>query len=245
MKKELLISSWSRFCNESFHEITILTNMSKVLEVFEVILITPKALFDRYLRGDTNALNITEKEGWLLFMWKKCSKCHADLNLGGEDYYPLGVFEKTGSEILPREVNGRFEVTKKASDDYVFPSPPLRNVNLKASYFHSGKGASLMQALEIMGNSHLGTKLTDKESEAITAFLPEKQPRIELPHLPPSTNRTLQFILGNQRIFQKSRGIEDVERTSSIRQRRNSIRECWVIYKYKFTLILSEYLRSS
>jgi len=42
--------------------------MSKVLEVFEVILITPKALFDRYLRGDTNALNITEKEGWLLFM---------------------------------------------------------------------------------------------------------------------------------------------------------------------------------
>jgi|TARA_B100000315_G_C14234870_1_gene432667 cytochrome c peroxidase len=36
--------------------------MAKALEFFEVILITPEALFDRYFRRDTYALNITEKE---------------------------------------------------------------------------------------------------------------------------------------------------------------------------------------
>ncbi len=115
------------------------------------------------------------------------------MNVGGNGYYPFGVVEKPGAEVLPAGDKGRFAVTKTASDDYVFRAAPLRNIALTAPYFHSGKVWSLEQAVEIMGTSQLGTELKPDEVTAIVAFLGSltgEQPRIEYPILPPSTEAT-------------------------------------------------------
>jgi cytochrome c peroxidase len=51
----------------------------------------------------------------------------------------------------------------------------------------------LKQAVAIMAASQLGAKLSDKEIDAITAFLNTltgEQPRVELPILPVSTDKT-------------------------------------------------------
>ncbi|BBF92443.1 cytochrome c biogenesis protein CcsA [Blastochloris tepida] len=168
-------------------------NLARAIEAFEATLITPGSRFDQFLEGKLDALDATEKTGLKLFMDKGCVACHSGVNVGGEAYYPFGVVEKPGADILPANDRGRFEVTKTADADYVFRAGPLRNIALSAPYFHSGKVWDLKQAVAIMATSQLGAKLSDKEIEAITAFLGTltgEQPRVELPILPVSTDRT-------------------------------------------------------
>ncbi len=77
--------------------------------------------------------------------------------------------------------------------------PSLRNVALTYPYFHSGKVWRLEDAVAIMGTAQLGANLTPEEVKKITAFLHSltgKQPRIVLPILPPSTDRTPKPVLG-------------------------------------------------
>jgi cytochrome c peroxidase len=126
-------------------------------------------------------------------MDKGCASCHNGVNIGGHDYYPFGVVEKPGAEILPEGDKGRFAVTKTADDNYVFRSGPLRNIELTAPYFHTGKVWKLREAVAIMGSSQLGEKLTDKEIDDVVAFLKTltgKQPTVEYPILPVSSDTT-------------------------------------------------------
>ena len=126
-------------------------------------------------------------------MEKGCVACHKGVNVGGESYHPFGVVEQPGAAVLPKGDKGRFAVTKSASDSYVFRAGPLRNIELTAPYFHSGKVWNLREAVAIMGTSQLGEKLSDSEIDAITAFLKTltgRQPVVDYPILPVSTDTT-------------------------------------------------------
>jgi cytochrome c peroxidase len=168
-------------------------NLARAIEAFEATLVTPDSRFDRYLKGDANALNDAEKRGLAAFMDKGCVGCHSGINLGGSRYAPFGVVEKPGAQILPEKDKGRFTVTNTASDEYVFKVPSLRNIVLTPPYFHSGQVWDLRQAVAVMGSAQLGIKLTDQETDAITTFLKTltgTQPRVDVPILPPHTRDT-------------------------------------------------------
>ena len=168
-------------------------NVVTAIAAFEATLITPNAPFDKYLRGDANALTAEQKEGLKLFIDKGCASCHAGINIGGQMYAPFGVIEKPGADFLPPGDKGRLEVTKTVSDEYVFRVPELRNIELTPPYFHSGKSWDLRQAVGVMGTSQLGQHLTDDEISKITAFLKSltgEQPQVTYPILPPSTVTT-------------------------------------------------------
>ncbi|WP_026380249.1 cytochrome-c peroxidase [Afifella pfennigii] len=170
-----------------------LGNVGKAIEAFEVTLVTPASPFDQFLEGNANALNEKEREGLALFIDKGCAVCHAGVNVGGQAYFPFGVMERPGADILPPDDKGRFAVTKTASDEYVFRAGSLRNIALTAPYFHSGQVWSLRQAVEVMATSQLGTELTETEVDAMVAFLHTltgEQPQVEYPLLPPSTDTT-------------------------------------------------------
>ena len=167
-------------------------NMAIAIEAFEATLITP-APFDKYLNGDDLALSDVQKTGLRLFMEKGCASCHSGINVGGNGYYPFGVIEKPGAEVLPPDDQGRFEVTKTADDQYVFRAAPLRNVAVTAPYFHSGKVWDLKQAVAVMSSSQLGTELEPDEVDSIVEFLHSltgEVPRIEYPILPAETATT-------------------------------------------------------
>ncbi len=167
-------------------------NFAKAIEAYEATLITP-APFDAYLNGDEDALSPEEKEGLALFMDKGCASCHNDVNLGGNGYYPFGLIEKPGADILPEGDKGRFAVTETADDEYVFRASPLRNIDQTAPYFHSGLVWDLKVAVEIMAESQLGEDLTSDEADKIVAFLGSltgEMPVVEYPILPAETATT-------------------------------------------------------
>lgn len=167
-------------------------NMAKAIEAFEATLITP-APFDAYLNGNEDALTDDQKAGLQLFMDKGCSSCHNGINVGGNGYYPFGLVEKPGADVLPENDKGRFAVTGTAADDYVFRAAPLRNVEITAPYFHSGKVWDLRTAVEVMGEAQLGEKLSDGDADLIVAFLDSltgTMPKITVPTLPSETSAT-------------------------------------------------------
>jgi cytochrome c peroxidase len=173
-----------------------LENVQKAIAAFEATLITPNAPLDRFLRGDTNALSPTQKQGLALFIDRGCASCHNGINVRGGMYAPFGVVEKPGADILRSTDKGRFTVTKTASDEYVFKVPTLRNIRLTAPYFHSGEAWDLGQAVAVMGASQLGTQLSADEVGKITAFLDGltgDQPKVTYPELPPSVGSTPQL----------------------------------------------------
>jgi cytochrome c peroxidase len=138
-------------------------------------------------------LSTEARAGLQLFMDKGCSSCHSGVNIGGHGYYPFGLVEKPGADVLPVGDKGRFAVTETADDEYVFRAAPLRNIALTAPYFHSGKVWDLDVAVEIMAESQLGEALKPEETARLVAFLDSLTgtlPQITVPVLPPETGAT-------------------------------------------------------
>ena len=174
-------------------EAVSLANVGRAIAAFEATLLTPNAPFDKYLRGNEGALSAEQKTGLKLFIDKGCASCHNGVNVGGGMYAPFGVVEKPGADMLPLADKGRFQVTKTASDEYVFKVPTLRNIALTPPYFHTGKSWDLKQAIGVMASSQLGQDLSDSEITSIAAFmlsLTGEQPQVAYPILPPSTVNT-------------------------------------------------------
>ncbi|HMK90077.1 MAG TPA: cytochrome c peroxidase [Methylocystis sp.] len=168
-------------------------NVARAIAVFETTLITPDAPFDLWLKGDDAALSEGQTRGLKLFIDKGCAACHNGVNVGGASLARFGVAKNPGREILPDDDTGRFAVTRNAADKYVFKVQGLRNVELNAPYFHSGRVWDLKQAVGIMAEAQLGQNLADAEVDDLTAFLNAltgRQPKIVLPILPPSVATT-------------------------------------------------------
>jgi len=98
--------------------------------------------WDRFLRGDDNALGDSALAGARDFMTIGCTNCHKRSSFGGEFHnaaLPQFGPGKTGG----REDFGREGVTGHASDRRRFMARPLRNVELTAPYGHLGQFANL------------------------------------------------------------------------------------------------------
>jgi cytochrome c peroxidase len=167
-------------------------NMARAIEAFEATLITPGSPFDRFLLGDVNALTQDQQEGLRTFMDKGCAACHGGINMGGSGYFPFGLIERPDADITAGD-KGRFTFTGSDSDQYVFKSPSLRNIELTTPYFHSGKIWCLKKAIAIMGSAQLGISLDEADVLNIEAFLKATngiQPQVSYPILPPPTKTT-------------------------------------------------------
>lgn len=160
------------------------------IAVFESTLVTPDAPFDRWLRGDDEALSAEALEGYGLFKSKGCTACHSGPAVGGQMYMKMGLVKPYAKDT---QTVGRFAVTGNEADRFVFKVPVLRNIELTYPYFHDGSVWDLKEAVSMMADLQLGQQLTDAESTKITAFLKSLtgvQPKIELPILPPSSPST-------------------------------------------------------
>ena len=143
------------------------------IAAFERMLITVDAPFDRWLRGDKNALSAEQREGYELFKAAGCVACHQGQNAGGNMYQRFGVFGNYFQDRgnITKADYGRFNVTHAEADRHVFRVPSLRNVELTAPYFHDGSAETLPKAVKVMARYQLGKTLSDDQISKIVAFL--------------------------------------------------------------------------
>lgn len=149
-------------------------NLTDAIEQFERTLVTPNSAFDKWLRGDDEALTADELDGYELFKKYDCATCHVGPNLGGQSYELMGLrrhyFAERGLE-LTHEDNGRFKETQLERDRHRFKVPGLRNVEHTWPYYHDGTRETLEEAVRDMGLYQSGVELSAQETDKITAFL--------------------------------------------------------------------------
>ncbi|UIJ72584.1 cytochrome-c peroxidase [Aurantimonas sp. HBX-1] len=150
----------------------------EALGAFQRSLTTQNGRFDRYLRGDEEAITEEEEQGYALFKSYGCISCHQGENVGGNlmQRFPLfpqgfGPAERDGGETERTANLGRYSITGKSADRYLFRVPSLRNVALTAPYFHDGRAAMLDDAVAEMAASQLGRTIPAGKVSLIVAFL--------------------------------------------------------------------------
>jgi cytochrome c peroxidase len=141
-------------------------NIIDAIAEFEKALITPNAPFDLYLKGEKNAISKEAKEGYELFKSKGCILCHNGVNVGGNFYNKFGIFKDANTTTL-----GRYNITKREEDKYVFKVPSLRNIALTSPYMHDGRAETLTDAVDIMTEHQLGRFMEPNEISNIVEFL--------------------------------------------------------------------------
>lgn len=148
-------------------------NIKNAIAVYERSLNTPNSAFDLYLKGDNNALTDIQKKGYQKFQNYGCVSCHQGILLGGNMFQKFGVFgdyfQDRGN--ITKADYGRFNVTEKEEDRFVFKVPSLRNVELTSPYFHDGSAKTLDEAVKVMIKYQLGREVPQSDIDAIIEFL--------------------------------------------------------------------------
>lgn len=141
-------------------------NLGRAIGAFERGLVTPSR-WDKYLAGDAQALSAQEARGFKTFVAAGCAGCHNGPYVGGASYQKVGL----ASAWPARADSGRYAVTKKPADLYVFKIPALRNIAQTGPYFHDGSVTSLEEALRLMSRHQVGRELTQPQVADIAAWL--------------------------------------------------------------------------
>lgn len=141
-------------------------NVGLAIGAFERKLVTEDR-FDMYLEGDEMALDPAELRGLYVFMDAGCPSCHEGAGMGGDAFKKLGsAMTYTTNDV------GRFTVTKKEADRYVFKVPTLRNVEMTAPYLHDGSQATLKDVIRLMLKYQtISGSRSEEDVSAIETFL--------------------------------------------------------------------------
>lgn len=125
--------------------------------------------WDRFMAGDTRAMNDQEQAGWKLFSGKaQCSVCHTPPLFANGAFHDLGLER---GKLRPDA--GRAAVTGEARDRWAFRTPTLRSVSRSAPYFHDGSASTLEAAVRFMLSGGQDPKAPAPAADAPQAAEPE------------------------------------------------------------------------
>lgn len=171
------------------------TNMTASLAISAYIrcLIPNRAPFQKWLKGDKDAMTKDQKLGANLFFDKaRCYTCHKGTALNNpNEFFAIGVEDLyqnggLGTDINDKRNLGRGGFTQEADDLYKFKVPQLYNLRNAGFYFHGSSKNSIREVVEYFNMaqkendnvpeeqiSHLfqPLELTEEEIGQLTDFL--------------------------------------------------------------------------
>ena len=152
-------------------------HLQRALATFVRGIVRGDTPYDRFQRGDVNALTPAERSGqWLFESRGGCWKCHTPPLFTDEAFHNTGVGVRDG---IPEP--GRSAVTGDPADRGRWKTPTLRGVRFSAPYMHDGSLATLADVVSFYargGNPHgqldprmVPLQLTETEQQNLVAFL--------------------------------------------------------------------------
>jgi cytochrome c peroxidase len=114
------------------------TNLSKAIAAFERSLTAMNSPFDRYQKGDFEALTDLEIRGMNAFRSDGCDRCHSGNMFSDYKLHTLSVPDNPKSKTSDAGENGK----------YAFRTPSLRNIRNTGPYMHSGVFKTLEEVID-------------------------------------------------------------------------------------------------
>jgi cytochrome c peroxidase len=109
---------------------------------YERTLISGQSAWDDFLAGNQAALTPQQQQGRAIYFGQgNCAACH------GGQLLTNNTFRNIGVRPIPEDV-GRGAITGNPADNGRFKVPSLRNVALRAPYFHNGQAQDLLAVVD-------------------------------------------------------------------------------------------------
>lgn len=129
--------------------------MAMALAAYERTLITADSPYDRYVRGERQALDAAQRRGMALFDTLNCVLCH-----NGPNFSAAGLGGSGGPRRLfpanPSVYEQRYRLFDDAGRRGTWRVPSLRNVALTGPWLHNGSVDRLEEVVRIMATAQLG-----------------------------------------------------------------------------------------
>lgn len=141
------------------------------MAAYERTLLSNEAPFQKWLRGQTQAMTDKEKEGAILFFGKAgCVSCHNGPSLAENEFYAVGMSDlfECPDEVFNTHMQdpanlGRASFTKNDEDNYKFKVPQLYNLT---DIHFMGHGASFTSVHEVVKYFNEGIPQNSRVPEA-------------------------------------------------------------------------------
>ena len=114
-------------------------NLGKALAAFQRSLVANNSPYDRYMRGETNAMTRLQIRGMRRFEQVGCINCHNGPMFSDYELRVLGIRD---NRLLPESDSGAID------QPYAFRTPSLRNLAYTAPYMHNGLFRTLEDVVE-------------------------------------------------------------------------------------------------
>ena len=204
MERVRKIPGYKAYFDKAFGENSMtVDNAAKAVAAFERTLITPNSAYDKYVKGDKQAMTEQQIRGMDTFASSGCISCHSGAAFNGpqmklgEGYFtkfPTFADSEYVAQYKLADDKGRQEVTGNVADANMFRTPTLRNITDTAPYFHNGSVNDLAEAVRVMAKTQLNKDLSDAEVADIVAFLGAltgEYPEIIMPRLPATAGTSI------------------------------------------------------
>ena len=136
-------------------------NTVRALASFVRTIVSFDSPYDRYLRGDDEALTAGQIRGVNLFFSERleCFHCHGGFNFTDSSthsdtlvqsvgFHNNGLYNIDGSGLYPPDNTGLYDLTGERRDMGRFKAPTLRNIAVTAPYMHDGSIATLPEVID-------------------------------------------------------------------------------------------------
>ncbi|CAM2063985.1 Di-haem cytochrome c peroxidase [Sulfidibacter corallicola] len=157
--------------------------IAMAIATYERVLFTDQTPLDEALSGG-EPLTELERQGMAVFVATNCDACHGGPLLADNRFHYIGLRPNDEDE-------GRFAETGDPEDLGAFRTASLRNIALRAPYFHNGRFDSLEEVVEFydrggdfdannLANQIRPLNLDDNQKAALVAFMrrPLTDPRV-------------------------------------------------------------------
>lgn len=198
INKELLdLYGYTEMFDEVFADVDVeerytIHTASLAFSAYIRSIISNKAPFQNWLKGDEKAMDYDSKKGAILFFSKaNCYTCHYQQNLGSPEFHALGVKDMYQQPSYSTESDdfrnlGRGGFTQKEEDLYKFKVPGIYNNADSDFFFHGASVKKIEDLVEYFNNavpenenvplSQISTKfkplnLTEEEKSHLVQFL--------------------------------------------------------------------------
>lgn len=161
--------------------------IAMAIAAYERTLITPNTAYDRFVRGDRNALSPAQMRGMALFQSIGCIACHFGANFSGASFANLAAGDPPAAVATD---NGRFRMfpgndtpyiqrydlvadkgaAGPGSDRGIWRIPSLRNVAITGPWLHNGSVDKLEEVVRIMATSQLAASVDTVPQPGRTIF---------------------------------------------------------------------------
>jgi cytochrome c peroxidase len=131
--------------------------IEQALATFERSIVSDDAPFDRWIRGDQNAIDASAKRGFVLFNGNaNCAACHSGWAFTDVSFHDIGVAKNDDigrGRLFPKSVKLQ----------HAFKTPTLRDVARRGPYMHDGSVTTLADVIDLYDRGGIDRSSRDDE----------------------------------------------------------------------------------